>query len=495
MQSAGGGILWGQAMKFITSALSATLVIGWTFASHAQAPQPSTVPPPQTATTPAPQTGTTPAVRPSNAPTPKEPSWKEGDNCVQYDGVNVELKSGLRTAGPPILGATYFLPSGTSVDLVLDEPFKDGTRYFAYVEQNEKSRWRLGRGFLTANKLPESHALVKKGVAEASRTLITLRLPASIGSLWRRANLYVYTCVAPGKAASVSQLATRISSPFYSGLVVWSAILVVYLLAAFASKAADTKTIRWYRYLDPVFMTAGTDGKGSLSKLQILFFSLIVFGLVSYIVLRAGVLSDLSPTILLLLGIAGVGSAAAKGADLHRNRIEFENWAWFIRKGWLPQGGLAEVNRASWQDIFTSDGEFDVYRYQSFIFSLAVGLALLVAGVSELASFEIPQTLLGILGLSQAVYIGGKLVSPTSVADLNTATKELRSLEKKFVDTAQSNPDPDPAAGGDALAQARRRAAQLYVDYINKAKDVRILFQSVTGRGVTDAVIEPSLAS
>ena len=91
MQSAGGGILWGQAMKFITSALSATLVIGWTFASHAQAPQPSTVPPPQTTTTPAPQTGTAPAVRPSNAPTPKKPSWKEGDNCVQYDGVNVEL--------------------------------------------------------------------------------------------------------------------------------------------------------------------------------------------------------------------------------------------------------------------------------------------------------------------------------------------------------------------------------------------------------------------
>lgn len=113
-------------------------------------------------------------------------------------------------------------------------------------------------------------------------------------------------------------------------------------------------------------------------------------------------LSDLSSTVLLLLGITGVGSAAAKGTDVRRNRINFDNWSWFVRKGWLPPKGVVEVNRASWNDIFTSDGEFDVYRYQSCLFSLAVGGALLVAGITELASFEIPQTLLGILGLRPA---------------------------------------------------------------------------------------------
>jgi hypothetical protein len=54
---------------------------------------------------------------------------------------------------------------------------------------------------------------------------------------------------------------------------------------------------------------------------------------------------------------------------------------WLIGKGWLPPAGWAAINKASWHDIITNDGgEFDVYRYQSCIFSLTVGGALLLAG-------------------------------------------------------------------------------------------------------------------
>src|SRR6202035_3683318 len=108
----------------------------------------------------------------------------------------------------------------------------------------------------------------------------------------------------------------------------------------------------------------------------------------------------------------------------------------------LPSGGLAAVNSAKWRDIVTSDGEFDVYRYQNCIFSLVVGGALLSAGISQLASFTIPETLLGVLGLSQVVYVAGKLVSPASVADLNKSTAALRELERKFRLAASANPNP-----------------------------------------------------
>jgi hypothetical protein len=116
------------------------------------------------------------------------------------------------------------------------------------------------------------------------------------------------------------------------------------------------------------------------------------------------------------------------------------------------------ANIASWRDLFTTDGEFDVYRYQSFIFSLAVGGALLISGVVQLSSFEIPTTLLGILGLSQAVYFGGKLVTPTTMAKL---IGDLRDSEKKFVDTAAA------ANGGVTpltLAQAVRPESQATYD-------------------------------
>lgn len=464
-------------MKLVTLTMSATLIIALALHSSAHAaPQPSI--------TPAPPTG--------NAPT-SQPDSTTAENCVTDEkDVKEELKSGRWPAGPLILNPTYFLQAGNTTDVILNKPFAEGTHYFGYIERydDDKVHAFLGRGLVSATRISENHQLVKGGRAEKSDTLLSLRLPDSIADLWKRANLYIYTC-AGSSPDKVSRLTAHVSPLRYSALLVWVAVVILYAIAALAAKAADTKSAHWFRYFDPVTMTAGPDGRGSLSKLQILFFSMIVFGLTAYIVLRTGVLSDLSPTILLLLGIAGVGATAAKGADARRNRIDLDNWAWFIRKGWLPEGGLAELNRASWNDIFASEGEFDVYRYQSFIFSLAVGGALVVAGISQLASFEIPDTVLGILGLSQAVYIGGKLVAPTSIADLNDATKELRELEKKFAAAALSQPDPNPAAGGDALTIAKRRAGQAYDDYITKARVVRIQFQSVTGRQITDSAIEP----
>jgi hypothetical protein len=84
----------------------------------------------------------------------------------------------------------------------------------------------------------------------------------------------------------------------------------MYLVAAFAFRSGNEGGR--LGYLDPIRMTAGMDGKASLGKLQILFFSLIVFGLIMYILFRTGLLTDISSTIRSLLGIAGVGATAAK---------------------------------------------------------------------------------------------------------------------------------------------------------------------------------------
>jgi hypothetical protein len=213
---------------------------------------------------------------------------------------------------------------------------------------------------------------------------------------------------------------------------------------------------------------------------------------------RTGILSDLSSTILLLLGIAGVGSAAAKATDVSRNRLDFENWAWFIRKEWLPQGGLAAINSARWRDIVTTDGEFDVYHFQNLIFSVVVGGALLVVGLRDLASFSIPETLLGVLGLSQVVYIGGKLVAPPTCSELNTATTALRELERDFVATAGRTPDPQAPAGANPLdppasldAAIRRAGRAKYDAYMDRVKTVRIMFTAVTGHQVDDDRLAP----
>lgn len=79
--------------------------------------------------------------------------------------------------------------------------------------------------------------------------------------------------------------------------------------------------------------------------------------------------------------------------------------------------------------------------------------ALIIGGVTQLSSFEIPQTLLGILGLSQVVYIGGKLVTPTTMADLNKSIGDLREAERKFRASAVT-------ANNGVLPAASNRACQ-----------------------------------
>jgi hypothetical protein len=475
---------------------------------------PVTSPAASPAATPAPARPT--AAQPAATPAPAPAAGTAGKQCVQsnYKEVREELWSGRHPVAQ-IDSSTYFLPAGADADIIVNEPFRDGATYFAYMERinaGEKQRIRdlpgaeaqllrtppdqfLSRGEVSARAAPEDHPVVRRGLANKGDALLTLRIPRKFGSLWRSADLYVYRCEATGSPKSVSMVSMRVSSPLYSAFLAWPAALILYVLAAFAARRTDAGTAPWWRYLDPVTITAGADGRGSLSKLQILFFSMIVFGLLAYIVARSGVLSDMSASVLLLLGITGVGSAAAKGTDAQRDRISFDNRAWLVRKGWLAPTAFTAQNAASWYDIVSSDGEFDVFRYQNVIFSLVVGVALLTAGINELASFTIPENLLGILGLSQVVYIGGKLVAKTSVGELNDAVTALRDLEAKLATAAIANPDPNPAAGGDALTVARRRAADAYAIYMRKAEDVRLQFQAVTGRPVADARIAPTLVS
>jgi hypothetical protein len=419
---------------------------------------------------------------------------------------------------PDILPTTRFLPAGAYVDIVLqfDSPQESPVTYRAIVDG---ARIRpLNESAVSAQRITPEDSVVKDGIVASENVTnarkVTVRVPDE-GLLWPEVTLYVYGCTVKGDAAkgeaSSPTLAfwtnttVQVSNKWVSSSLVWLFLVVAYLLLACAAwkadkKKADKNSLSFLHYLDPVVLTAGADGRGSLSKLQILFFSLIVVGLVGYIVCRTGILTELSPTILLLLGIAGVGSTAAKATDVNRNRIDFDNWVWFINKKWLLPGGLAEENNAKWQDLVTTSGEFNVYNFQNLIFGFVVGGALIVAGLSDLSSFSIPTTLLGIIGLSQVIYVGGKLTAP-SFKELNDATKALRDLESDFIATSAKTPDPTappdaPLLPPKSLDEARRRAPDKYQAYINKAKDLRLTFISVTGleKTIPDNLLEPAFS-
>jgi hypothetical protein len=427
----------------------------------------------------------------------EKPKFSPADDCVTKDDYILELNT--HSTGPQLISSNFFIPAGATMDIAIDEPYEQNTQYFGFMVTGKEAvkgtkGAPLPRHSVTARPIPENNVLVQQKVVDANSTLLTVRIPSSYASFFKTMSLYIYRC--EGSPKWVSKLTAHASSTSYSHLIAWPSALLLYVLAALASWAADPKPARWYRYLDPVYLTAGDDGKGSLSKLQIVFFSMIVFGLLTFIVARTGALSDLSSSILMLMGIASVGSAAAKGTDANRNRLTFDNWGWFVRKGWLKDKEWANLNTAHWRDIITTEGEFDVYRYQNCIFSLIVGASLLAGGISELASFTIPTTLLGILGLSQVAYIGGKLVGQTTVGQLDDAVTDLRKLEADYIAAASAVPDPttptagQAVAGPDALVIAKQTA---YQAYIGKARNVGLLLQSITGSPVDKKLIESSV--
>lgn len=135
------------------------------------------------------------------------------------------------------------------------------------------------------------------------------------------------------------------------------------------------------------------------------------------------------------------------------------------------------------RDLFTIHGEFDVYRYQTFIFSIVVGARRYPA------LFLLNSTLLGILGLSQVIYIGGKLVTPTSMADLNKSIDDLWQAAKKFRASAiTANSGVLPANLTAAAVCANQTT---YDAYMSLATHIATLFSMQTGTAVSAEKLQP----
>lgn len=262
------------------------------------------------------------------------------------------------------------LPMGGTVDIGIDDPFTGNDAYFAAVDTGQGAPIILDRPQLRAHQAGESDTLVKKHLIGRDRTIVSIDFPDVLNALWRRSQIYLFTCQ-NGSPLKVSDIGVVISPALYSAVVAWLVVIASFFLAGLAFRSDHPRNLA--AYFDPIGMAAGPDGRASLGKFQVLMFSVIVFGLITYLLLKTGALSDISSTVLLLMGIADIGSTVAKGADNSRTTLSPENRAYLLRKGWLPSARRTVANEAQWRDLLTTDGEFDVYRYQSLIFSLVVG--------------------------------------------------------------------------------------------------------------------------
>ena len=273
------------------------------------------------------------------------------------------------------------------------------------------------------------------------------------------------------------------------------AVVIAYAVAASARKSANGKWV-W----NILVITQGVHARASLSKLQFFFFTLAVLWVVVAVLTWTGQLAGLSGDIVVLLGIGAAGTAGGKITAIAKNRLGFDNWAWLVRKGWIKESieRGANTRKPEFGDLLRSGGEFDISKFQLVVFSLVVGAALIYftaygAEVEDFSAFEIPAEYLGLIGLSQVAYIGGKAVGPSTKADLDKKLTEVRNLETDFVKAVEKSWSQPDSRNDRSLDAVRAAAPQEYRTYRMRAEEAATMVGECIGNPVSDTSIEPTV--
>jgi len=430
------------------------------------------------------------------------------------------LESSSQAALIDAASSTHFVLSGGHTQIFVQRKYVDSliVRVFD-AEAKSDGGWKMlsERPVLSIKPAPERD---NQRFTPSTSSVIRFIVPDIANSPWARRTFVVRICDSSSQPASaVAAINIPVSPPVWSKLIALGILLLFYVAFAFtvsrvrqqrhplATKYpayATANPFGFWQHLNPVVLTANAFNRGSIQKLQVLLFSFLIGGMVLSLVLSLGYLTDLSVTVALLLGVSAVGAAVAQTTATSRNRLGFENWAWLVKKEILP---INEADQAGprLSDLVMTDREFDIYKLQTLIFTVVVAIALLVEGEENLGSFAVPQTLLGILGLSQIVYVSGTLATPASVADLDDAITSLRDLETKVQTVIARNADtdadgklpaplPPPPASLTPLKDRIANAPNATTLYAKKADQVEIMIESTLGAEVDRSKLDPALA-
>ncbi|NPT58183.1 hypothetical protein [Paraburkholderia elongata] len=352
----------------------------------------------------------------------------------------IPKSSFLQAAQTVALPVTAVLPSNSDAQFVLHQSLTDGVspRIFRVFEIDDPQRRNSVGGELPVISVEPPPPILKPGYGLNNSVLLRVQLSEPDLFLWDKRYFVLLVC-SGDRMTGWALTSSLVSDAHISFLICTPVALLVYLLAMSAVLVSrkhvnplvvkypaifGAKQMDLIDFLNPIHLVANAFNEASVQKTQVLLFSFLVGWLVLALVLRTGTLVDLSPTIVGLLGISGIGAATAQITYQQKTRLSFENWAWLQKREVLTPPAVPRGPQ--WRDLVLTNREFDVYKLQTIIFSIAVAASMISGGALNLATFSVPTALLGILGLSQVVYVGGILVRPPAVSDLDDSLTKLR---------------------------------------------------------------------
>lgn len=286
-------------------------------------------------------------------------------------------------------------------------------------------------------------------------------------------------------------------------------MFVVYLLIGYCVASVVRRWTEKRFVLDPLKIVAGSNRKASWSSFQVLYFTFIVLWLSIFWLLKYDQLVPLQGDLWILLGIAGAGTVLGKSTDNSRSLLSQVNFSWIRDKKWIMRDlirGKYETRTPRLFDLITTDGQFDISRFQAVGFTVIIGVALFLEGIGLDAdsagafTFSIGQTYLALIGVSQGVYIGGKVSQKDDLKQLDRKLDQVREKEQAFgmavSDHADWKATSGTLAGGDSrplFDLACKCAPTEYSDFLYVSKEAANLVRGLTGKAIPESAMRPLL--
>jgi hypothetical protein len=288
-------------------------------------------------------------------------------------------------------------------------------RFLMPLVDMKPEQTRLFAVYARANRPDDARPLLPSDLeVNEGKLYFRLMLPRLGGlELFPEVDITVLACVRP--APDRAYIGYAAGQGTLSVATRWPALVAAVAVPFLALVLAGSIAWRWRgkrrqevpisRIVNLVWITRDSLGYASVSRLQMLFFTLVTLSLLSYIGMRTGFPPDVSSDVIVLMGIAAGGSVAAGLVGSTRAGLNPQNIAWLRKREWLR-----EVADPHWSQLVMHKGTLDIYRLQSVVFSLVVALSLLQTGFYLLAFYDVPDGIMTLLGISQGTYVGGKLV-------------------------------------------------------------------------------------
>lgn len=183
---------------------------------------------------------------------------------------------------------------------------------------------------------------------------------------------------------------------------------------------SPSPTNKWY---SPLNLVRGRNGTASLSNLQIWWWSMAVFSLLIYVWVGTGSLASLNQTIMWLLGVTTGGSMAAKIVASRVNQEE---------QRVMALQNTREPIKTTVLDLIRAGDQVSLTKLQMLLFTIITGIYVVSTVGSQLVFPEIPMEMLTLMGISNGVYVLGKINNSNPHVEIATLHVLRQGLEDQL---------------------------------------------------------------